>query len=88
MLPIIVDVRYAGGHRVWLRFADDVSGEIDLAAELWGPVFEPLRAIETFAMVRLDPDTDTIAWPNGADFSPSWLHERLLALRRKAAAAE
>ena len=73
---------------MWLRFSDGLTGEVDLSAELWGPVFEPLRAIETFAQVCLDPDTDTIAWPNGADFSPSWLHEKLSAEQNKSAAAE
>jgi Protein of unknown function (DUF2442) len=88
MLPAVVDARYAGGYRVWLRFADGLTGEIDLSAELWGPVFEPLRSVETFAKVHLEPDTDTIAWPNGADFSPSWLHGQLLQQQRKTAAAE
>jgi hypothetical protein len=32
-----------GGHRVWLRFDDGLEGEIDLAGELRGEVFEPLR---------------------------------------------
>jgi Protein of unknown function (DUF2442) len=88
MLPRIVDARYAGGYRVWLRFADGVTGEVDLAAELSGSVFEPLRTIETFAKVRLDLDTDTIAWPNGADFSPTWLREQLVEIQGKTAAAE
>ena len=87
MLPKVIDVRYAGDYRVWLRFADGLSGEIDLAAELWGPVFEPLQDKEQFARVRADPDLDTIVWPNGADLSPEWLYSALQrALSRRSAA--
>ena len=86
MLPCVVDARHAGKYRVWLRFSDGLSGEIDLADQLWGPVFEPLKAVDEFAKLRVDQDTDTIAWPNGADLSPSWLYDRLKA--KTAAAAE
>lgn len=75
----VIDARHAGGYRVWLRFADGLSGEVDLSGELWGPVFEPLKNEAEFAKLRADPDLDTIVWPNGADFSPEWLHERLKA---------
>ena len=88
MLPRVVDARHAGQYRVWLRFADGLTGEIDLADQLWGAVFEPLRNIETFANVRVDTQTDTIVWPNGADVSPTWLHEQLRAAQSTKAAAE
>ncbi|NCP15835.1 DUF2442 domain-containing protein, partial [bacterium] len=28
-----------------------------------------------FAQARLDPDTHTVCWPNGADFAPEFLYE-------------
>ena len=79
MMPRVVDARYAGGYRVWLRFSDGLSGEIDLADQLWGALFESLKAVDVFAKLRVDPDTDTITWPNGADLSPSWLYTALKA---------
>lgn len=85
-MPELIDVRYAGGFRVWLRFSDDLSGELDLSSELWGPMFEPLQHQEAFAKVSLDKDIHTIAWPNGADFSLTWLHDQLS--RKSHAAAE
>ena len=42
-VPRVTDIRHAGGYRVWLRFADGLTGEIDLSDALWGPMFEPLR---------------------------------------------
>jgi Protein of unknown function (DUF2442) len=86
MLPRIVDARYAGGHKVWLRFADGLHGEVDLSDQLWGAVFVPLKDLAEFAKVTLDADTDTISWPSGADFSPSWLHHRLSGTLGQAAA--
>jgi len=53
-----------------VSFLDGIEREIDMADELDGPVFEPLRDVELFAQVRFEPDWGTIAWPNGADLSP------------------
>lgn len=61
-----------GGHRVWLRFDDGLEGEIDLAGELYGEVFEPLRDPAYFAGFRVE---DTLVWPNGADFAPEFLRD-------------
>lgn len=50
---------------VWLRFSDELQGILDLAEELHGEVFEPLRDVRFLGRLRLDPDSHTIAWPNG-----------------------
>lgn len=42
-IPHVREARYPGNHRVWLRYDDGLEGESDLAEELWGKVFEPLR---------------------------------------------
>ncbi len=68
------EVEVRSGYRLWLRFNDGAEGEIDLRDHLTGPVFEPLRDPATFATVRVDPETRTIGWPNGADFAPEFLH--------------
>jgi hypothetical protein len=86
MLPRVVDARHAGGYRVWLRFADGLTGEIDLEAELWGEVFEPLKDVAEFAKLRADPELDTIVWPNGADLAPEFLYERVQKARARSAA--
>jgi len=76
MLVHVLEARHRGDHRVWLRFDDGVDGVVDLSAELDGEVFEPLRDPEYFARFVVD---DTLLWPNGADFAPEFLHERVLA---------
>jgi Protein of unknown function (DUF2442) len=61
---------------VWLKFEDGSEGEVDLASELWGPVFEPLRDPEYFRKLAV-AEYGTIAWPNGADLAPEFLHDRV-----------
>ena len=75
----LVEARYVRDYVIWVRFSDDVAGEVDLRDELDGPVFEPLRRIEAFQDVRLHPELHTIVWPNGADLAPEFLYERVRA---------
>jgi hypothetical protein len=58
-----------------LSFDDGTVREVDLEAELWGPVFDPLRRDpQLFRAVRVDEELGTIVWPNGADMDPDVLH--------------
>lgn len=62
------------GYAVRLGFSDGTSRDVDLEAELWGPVFEPLLDPQLFRRVAVDPELGTIVWPNGADIDPDVLH--------------
>ena len=73
----VIEARYVNGYTIWLRFEDGTEGEIDLSGELQGPVFEPLRDAAVFAQLRVNPDTGTVEWPNGADFAPEFLHDHV-----------
>lgn len=73
----VVEVRYVRDYKVWVKFADGTSGEVDLSGSLRGPVFEPLLNPEYFRQVRVDPEIGTIAWPNGADIAPETLYARI-----------
>jgi len=75
-MPRILEVRYVSGYTVHLKFSDGAEGDVDLSDRLFGPVFEPLKDIDEFRKVTLDPDIRTIVWPNGADFAPEFLYER------------
>lgn len=78
MLPRITYARYTGNFSVWLRFSDGLEGTVDLSRDLAGEVFEPLRDVAYFARVELHPELRTLVWPNGADFAPEFLREKLL----------
>ena len=64
------------GYRLWVEFSDGVSGELDLAHRLWGPVFEPLEDPKLFAQVRID-EFGVVCWPGGADLAPETLYAAL-----------
>ena len=70
----VTDVAYAGDYRLWIRFEDNEPRLVDLAEHLDGPVFEPLKDPSYFRSFRLNPDIDTVVWPNNADFSPDFLY--------------
>lgn len=71
----VVEARHVRDYVLWLRFSDGLIGEVDLGGRLRGRIFEPLQEIAQFAQVRVDPEIQTIAWPNGADLAPEFLHE-------------
>jgi hypothetical protein len=73
----VTEARYIFGYTLWLRFNDETEGEVDLASELDGEVFEPLRDPGMFQSFVLHPELHTVVWPNGADFAPEFLHERV-----------
>ena len=77
MLVWVTKARPLAGYRVWLEFTDGLRGEIDLEDRLFGPVFEPLRDPSYLGRLEAKPDLDTIVWPNGADFAPEFLHQRV-----------
>lgn len=71
----VTTVEPLGAFILRLGFDDGAVREIDLEAELWAPVFEPLRRDpQLFRQVRVDDELGTIVWPNGADFDPDVLH--------------
>ena len=78
MLKDIVAASPLSDYRLHLRFEDGVEGVVDLAPHLsFRGVFEPLRDPAYFALVRVDPESGTIVWPNGADLDPDVLYGRL-----------
>lgn len=73
----VTNYKYISDYIIWLEFSDGTSGTIDLLPYLIGPIFEPLKDKNNFNKVILDPELQTIAWPNGADFAPEFLKERV-----------
>jgi hypothetical protein len=70
----VVEARVVRPYVLDVTFNDGVRREVDLEAELWGEVFEPLRDPAFFARATVDPVLGTVVWPNGADFSPEFLY--------------
>ena len=62
-------------YRLEITFNDGVRKEVDLHDELEGPMFALLKEQKLFRQVTVNPETNTIEWPNGADFAPEFLYE-------------
>jgi hypothetical protein len=76
----VIEARYLGDYKVWLEFNDGRKGVVDLADDLYGETFEPLRDKSRFAEFYLDYGLATIAWHHGVDFAPDYLYDRLSAM--------
>ena len=66
-------------YRLFLRFNNGDSGEVDLAEELDGDVFGALRDPALFATASQHPVMRTVAWANGADLAPEFLYDLMQA---------
>jgi len=79
--------QYLDGYRVRLEFEDGSVRDADLEPHLDGEIFEPLKDVDYFKTLRVEPDLDTIVWDNGADMSPDFLYEIGKAVKRSTSAA-
>ncbi len=78
----VTDVTYLKDYKLRLAFNNGVIKDVDLSTELYGEIFEPLKDIERFKQVTVNPDTNTIEWRNGSDFAPEFLYEIGKAVRK------
>jgi hypothetical protein len=73
----VTQARHLDNYRIAITFNTGESGVVDLAASLWGPVFEPLRTPQQFRRFTVSPKLHTITWDNDADFAPEYLRQQM-----------
>lgn len=71
----VITFEIVGPHSIAVTFADGLTQTIDFLPVLRGELYGPLRDLDLFKQVTLDPEVHTLAWPNGADFDPATLHD-------------
>ena len=87
MLHDVVEARIVADYRIYVRFDDGVSGEVDVSRLIrFRGVFAPLLSPERFAEFRVNADSGTIEWPNGADIAPETLYEAVGGMSGRPAA--
>lgn len=64
----------------------ELSGEVNLACELEGEVFEPLRDPVLFVTASKHPIMCTVVWDNGAGLGPEFLCDLLESQQQQHAA--
>jgi Protein of unknown function (DUF2442) len=78
MLQDIIAAESREGYRLHFRFEDGTEGVIDLEPCLsFRGIFAPLKDPGYFRQVRVDPESGTVVWPNGADLDPDVLYAHL-----------
>ena len=74
-LVSVRSVRLREGSVVYVTFTNGSARDVNLEPYLHGPLFEPIRQNPEFlAQVYVDPETETLTWPNGADIDPDVLY--------------
>jgi hypothetical protein len=71
----VTSCEVAGTNSLRLKFDDGLERTIDFLPILEGDMFGPLKDPAVFGAVRLDPESHTVVWPNGADMDPGVLHD-------------
>ncbi len=74
MLIYVQDAKHLKDYQIQIEFTDGVKKTVDLKDHLEGEVFEPLKDLTYFKSFKVNKDTETIEWSNGADFAPSFLY--------------
>lgn len=83
MILHTTEVAPLSNFRLFLRFNNGDSGEVNLADELDGELFGPLRDPALFATAIQHPVMRTVAWANGADLAPEFLCELMQSQRQQ-----
>ena len=77
----VVDVQALDLYRLFVRFADGTSGEVDLGKRLRGKhdvgVFNALRDPHEFAAVHVH--LGAVTWPSGVDLAPDAMYDEIKA---------
>ncbi len=71
----VTEYKIIGPYTLRLAFDDGEQTTINFESVLHGFYYAPLRDLNLFNQVRVDPEARTLVWPNGADFDPATLHD-------------
>jgi hypothetical protein len=76
MAPKAVKIVHAGDYRLELYFEDGLKATVDFKDRVYahGGVWLPLRDVDFFKQARVDPELQTVVWPNGVDICPDVLY--------------
>lgn len=77
MIPRLIEARHVRNFVLHIRFSNGTEGEVDLEQELDGEVFRPLKGPGYFKQFTVHPELHTLTWPNGADFAPEFLYDKV-----------
>ncbi len=75
MLKDIIDVKPLNNHQLYLKFEDNQEGVIDISRIIsFTGIFAPLKELNYFQTVKINPEWGTVYRDNGADLDPDVLY--------------
>jgi hypothetical protein len=72
----VVEVKAESGYRLFVRFADGTSGQVQLDLSELSGVLSPLRDPAFFE--RAFADHGAVAWPGNIDLAPDAMYEQVV----------
>ncbi len=70
----ITRTHYVKEYTIAVTFNDGREGEVDLRPILDKGVFQSLQDVALFSQVHIEPELETVAWPNGLDIAPEFIY--------------
>ncbi len=77
----IVDAQPRKGYRLLLRFADGLSGEVNVSRLVGKGVFKAWKKPGFFEKVYIE--LGSVCWPGDLDLAPDALYEKVLAQQKR-----
>ena len=74
-IPRVTDVSTRPPWVLIVEFDDGTVNEVDMAEDLWGETFQPLKDPDYFARAKVNRALGTVEWPNGLDLAPETLYD-------------
>lgn len=78
-MHFVTGVQPKNGYVVHITFDDGKEFDFDVKPYLDKGVFQELKNTHVFRKVSIDPIAKTISWPNGLDFCPDTLYQKMIA---------
>lgn len=73
----IIKVKPLSGYRLWLKYADDTEGIVDLSHLVGKGVFQAWANQSFFESARINPENHTVEWEGGIDLCPDNLYAEI-----------
>lgn len=74
----IVEYKPLQDYKLWLRFNDGTSGEVDFSSKVGKGVFEFWKDFANFTKVQLSEDRRSLNWNENLDLCADALYIRLI----------
>lgn len=78
MIAKPIEVRALKNYKIWIRYSDNLSEEIDLSHLAKQGVFKAWDNVSLFNKVYIDSETYAIAWNETIELCPSTLYLKLM----------